>query len=60
MSHLFDVLINSYLNDNIGIDPGFLNKELCLGLSNNILQLQREGKMHTAGIGNDRVKDEQQ
>lgn len=60
MPHSFDVLINSYLNDNIGIDSNFLNKELCQGLYSNILQLQQDGKMQAAGIGNSRVKDEQQ
>jgi Rps23 Pro-64 3,4-dihydroxylase Tpa1-like proline 4-hydroxylase len=52
MPNHFDTIIDSYLTDNIGIDPGFLNKALCAGLQQNILQLQREDKMTAAGIGN--------
>ena len=57
MNHHFDLLIDSYMDTKVGIDVGFLNKELCDGLRQNILQLQRENKMTTAGIGNLEVKD---
>lgn len=57
MNHHFDLLIDSYMDTKVGIDVGFLNKELCDGLRQNILQLQRENKMTTAGIGNMEVKD---
>lgn len=60
MPHSFDILINSYLNDNIGIDTNFLNKELCQGLHTNILHLQQDGRMQSAGIGNSHIKDVQQ
>jgi SM-20-related protein len=60
MPHPFDVLIDSYLKDNIGIDAGFLNKALCNGLQQNILQLQKDNRMSVAGIGNNDVKDQQQ
>ena len=60
MNNPFDLLIDSYLDNNIGIDTGFLNKALANGLQKNIEQLQRDDKMATAGIGNDDVKDDKQ
>jgi SM-20-related protein len=57
MAHPFDTLIDTYLDNNIGIDAGFLSKALSDGLHQNILQLQKENKMTMAGIGNDDVKD---
>src|SRR5689334_11329357 len=60
MTNHFDQLIDSYLDNNIGIDTGFLNKALSDGLHQNILQLQRDELMTAAGIGNEEVKDHQQ
>jgi len=60
MTNQFDQLIDSYLDNNIGIDTGFLNKALSDGLHQNILQLQRDELMTAAGIGNEEVKDHQQ
>jgi SM-20-related protein len=60
MTNQFDQLIDSYLDNNIGIDTGFLNKALSDGLHQNILQLQRDELMTAAGIGNEGVKDHQQ
>ncbi len=57
MNEQFDLLIDSYLDNNIGIAPNFLTKELSAGLQQNILQLQKEDKMIAAGIGNNDVKD---
>jgi SM-20-related protein len=57
MPQSFDTLIDSYLNNNIGIDATFLSKTLSDGLHQNILQLQKEDKMTVAGIGNDYLKD---
>lgn len=57
MTNKFDLLIDSYLDNNIGIDAGFLNKELCNGLQQNIVQLQKDDLMNAAGIGNNEVKD---
>jgi SM-20-related protein len=57
MINKFDLLIDSYLDNNIGIDAGFLTQELSNGLQQNILQLQQDGMMTAAGIGNEQVKD---
>ncbi len=60
MNNPFDLLIDSYLDNHIGIDAGFLNETLSNGLRQNILQLQRDDLMVAAGIGNNEVKDSQQ
>ena len=60
MNNQFDLLIDSYLDNKVGIDPNFLTKRLSNGLQQNILQLQRDEMMMTAGIGNKEVKDPHQ
>lgn len=60
MDNPFDLLIDSYLENKIGIDPGFMSKSLCDGLQQNILQLQKDQLMTVAGIGNEAVKDQHQ
>ncbi len=60
MNNRFDLLIDSYLDNRVGIDTGFLNKRLSNGLQQNILQLQCDGLMMAAGIGNGEVKDTRQ
>jgi SM-20-related protein len=60
MNNKFDLLIDSYLDNNVGIDSGFLDARLSEGLHQNILQLQKEDKMVAAGIGNNEVKDAHQ
>ncbi|MES2775940.1 MAG: 2OG-Fe(II) oxygenase [Bacteroidota bacterium] len=60
MINQFDLLIDSYLENNVGLDTCFLNKNLSNGLHENILQLQRDDMMTAAGIGNDEVKDAKQ
>ena len=57
MSEQFDILIDSYLNDKIGIAPAFLTEKLSNGLLQNIIQLQKGDLMTNAGIGNEAVKD---
>jgi SM-20-related protein len=57
MINRFDVLIDSFLENKIGIDVDFLNKRLSDGLHRHILQLQEDGLMAAAGIGNDTLKD---
>jgi SM-20-related protein len=57
MYNPFDLMIDSYLDNNIGIDHNFLNEKLCNGLQQNILQLQSDDLMTTAGIGNEVIKD---
>lgn len=60
MTNSFDVLIDSYLENKIGIDANFLTATLSKGLHQNILQLQKDDLMKAAGIGNHEVKDSNQ
>ena len=60
MTNRFDLLIDSYLNNEVGIDPAFIPKSLSDGLQQNILQLQKDHLMTAAGIGNEEVKDKHQ
>lgn len=60
MNEHFDLLIDSYLENKIGIDTGFLSRDLSNGLQQNIRQLQRDNLMVAAGIGNNEVKDSNQ
>lgn len=60
MNNSFDLLIDSYLDNNVGIDPAFLTKPLSNGLQQNILQLQKDELMTAAGIGNEEIKDSKQ
>ena len=60
MNNQFDLLIDTYLQNNIGIAPFFLNTALANGLQQNILQLQKDELMTAAGIGNEAVKDARQ
>ena len=60
MTNNFDLLIDSYLDNNIGVDTNFLTAALCKGLQQNILQLQKDDLMMAAGIGNHQVKDADQ
>ncbi len=57
MNKQFDLLINSYLKNKVGIAPAFLTPELSLGLQQNIKQLQQQEMFTAAGIGNNDVKD---
>lgn len=57
MNNAFDTIINSYLQDNIGIDSNFLTATLAIGLTQNILQLQQDEQMQHANIGNEIIKD---
>jgi SM-20-related protein len=57
MEKQFDLLIDSYLQNNVGITPLFLSESLSAGLQQNIIQLQRDELMMAAGIGNGLVKD---
>ena len=60
MDTQFDLLIDSYLENKVGIDPGFLNERLAKGLRENIIQLQMDEAMAGAGIGNEEMKDPNQ
>ena len=60
MNEQFDLLIDSYLSDQVGIAPAFLSKKLSTGLQQNIIQLQQNKLMTAAGIGNHETKDANQ
>ena len=60
MNEQFDLLIDSYLANKIGIAPGFLTPQLSAGLKQHIIQLQEDKMMTVAGIGNQQVKDANQ
>ena len=60
MNNPFDVLIDSYLENKIGIDDSFLTEALSNGLQQNIRQLQKDEQLMKAGIGNNEVKDSKQ
>ncbi|MCP9751167.1 2OG-Fe(II) oxygenase [Ferruginibacter sp. HRS2-29] len=60
MQEHFDLLIDSFLNNDIGIDTSFLNDKLSKGLQQNIKDLENDNKMIAAGVGNDEVKDHHQ
>lgn len=60
MTNPFDLLIDSYLENNIGFDAEFLHEKLSAGLRKNILQLQKDDMFRNAGIGNDAVQDTRQ
>lgn len=60
MNKQFDLLIDSYLANKIGIAPLFLSPELSAGLQQNILQLLKDDQMTAAGIGNADIKDANQ
>ena len=60
MNEHFDLLIDSFLDTNVGIDKCFLNKKLCNGLRQHIIELQTNDEMKLAGIGNDEFKDDKQ
>lgn len=57
MNEQFDLLIDSYLSNHVGIAPAFLTAELSSGLQQNIIQLQKDELMTAAGIGNNVIKD---
>jgi SM-20-related protein len=60
MSTQFDLLIDSYLENKVGIDTFFLGLDLSNGLEQNIKDLQHDNSMVPAGIGNNTLKDHEQ
>ena len=60
MEEQFDLLINSYVDNNVGIAEHFLSKNLSDNLQQNIYDLQQQGKMKYAGIGNEKIADTNQ
>lgn len=57
MHQQFDLLINSFIDNNVGIADNFLSENLSGNLQQNIHQLQIDGQLKYAGIGNDSIAD---
>lgn len=57
MSQQFDELINSFIDDNVGIADNFLSVSLSANLQQNIHDLQEGEQMKYAGIGNEAIAD---
>jgi SM-20-related protein len=57
MQQQFDLLINSFVDNNVGIANNFLSENLSNNLQQNIAALQQQGQMKYAGIGNDAIAD---
>jgi SM-20-related protein len=57
MQQQFDLLINSFVDNNVGIANNFLSESLSNNLQQNIQQLQQQGEMKYAGIGNNVIAD---
>ena len=51
MEKVFDALIDSFLENKVGIQENFIPNSLLLNLRNNILELQNQGKLKRAGTG---------
>jgi Rps23 Pro-64 3,4-dihydroxylase Tpa1-like proline 4-hydroxylase len=57
MHNPHDQLIDSFLENNIGIDTDFLSEDLSNGLQENIKQLEADDLMTYAGVGNETIMD---
>ncbi len=55
MQKIFDKLIDSFINDKIGIADHFLNKNLAAQLKENLLKLYQSHQLLSAGIGNNAI-----
>jgi SM-20-related protein len=53
LQNIFNILINSFIDNNVGIAEGFLNESLATHLKENLLRLFAEKQMLSAGTGND-------
>ena len=53
MLNPFDCLIDSFINDHVGITDGFLSISLAAHLKENLLALYANQELRSAGIGND-------
>ncbi len=55
MQEQFDQLINSFIDTKIGISTHFLSADLSQKMQQNIRDLQADGRLKFAGIGNDKI-----
>jgi SM-20-related protein len=53
MKTSFETLITSYIANKVGISEGFFSNDLCEHLKSNLLTLNANHQLQTAGIGND-------
>ena len=56
MEDTFNTLINSFINDRVGITENFLSPSLALHLKENLSALFSKGQLRAAGTGNDQVE----
>lgn len=55
MEKIFNQLINSFIDNKIGIAENFLSKTLACQLKNNLTTLYKENSLRPAGTGNDTI-----
>lgn len=55
LQHIFDKLIDSFINDKVGIAEDFLSKSLAAHLNENLKTLFAENLLQTAGTGNNTI-----
>ena len=60
MQAKFEELIEGFVTNKIGISESFLSLPLAGALQQNILRLNRDSRMESAGIGNNSAKDKTQ
>ena len=60
MNEKFEELIDSFMDNEIGLCEHFLSKELAGLMQQNLLDLDRDKRMFSAGIGNSVLKDHEQ
>ncbi len=53
MENNFEILIESFIRDNVGIDNHFISDELSQHLKQNLLELLSQNKLQEAGTGNE-------
>lgn len=56
----FEELVNSFVDNQIGLCEHFLSKELATLLQQDLQNLDRDNRMFAAGIGNNDIKDTKQ
>lgn len=56
----FDELIDSFINNKIGLSEQFLTKNLATMLQQNLMELENGDLLKPAGIGNAEIKDKNQ
>jgi len=55
LKHIFNTLINSFIDDEVGIAEDFLSKELSFQLKANLIALYADRKLSMAGTGNSQL-----